>query len=85
MRRAREDFLGEFAATRRGSRHTLSAYRRDIERVLDMAAGGGGQVAPALWTRELLERATRELHRLGHASTSSARALAAWRSFPEGN
>lgn len=81
MRRALEDFLGEFGATRRGSPHTLSAYRRDIERVLDLAVGEGREVAPALWTRELLERATRELHRIGQASTSAARALAAWRSF----
>jgi integrase/recombinase XerC len=81
VRRALEEFLGEFAATRRGSPHTLSAYRRDITRVLDLAAGEGREVAPGQWTRELLERATRELHRLGQASTSAARALAAWRSF----
>jgi integrase/recombinase XerC len=81
VRRALEDFLGEFAATRRGSLHTLSAYRRDIARVLDLAAGEGREVAPAQWTRELLERAARELYRRGMASASAARALAAWRSF----
>lgn len=81
MRRALEDFLGEFAATRRGSPHTLSAYRRDIARVLDLAAGEGGEVTPAQWTRELLERAARDLYRRGQASASAARALAAWRSF----
>jgi integrase/recombinase XerC len=81
VRRALEDFLGEFAATRRGSLHTLSAYRRDIARVLDLAAGEGRELAPAQWTRELLERAARELYRRGQASASAARALAAWRSF----
>ena len=81
MRRALEDFLGEFAATRRGSPHTLSAYHRDITRALDLAAGEGREVTPAQWTRELLERAARELYRRGQASTSAARALAAWRSF----
>ncbi len=81
MRKALEDFLGEFAASRRGSPHTLAAYRRDIGRVLDLAAGADRPVAPSAWTRELLERAMRDLFRTGHASTSAARALAAWRSF----
>ena len=81
MREALEHFLTEFAAARRGSPHTLAAYRRDIGRALDMAAGEGEPVAPTLWTRELLERAMRELFRTGHAATSAARALAAWRSF----
>ena len=81
MRKALEDLLGDFAATRRGSPHTLAAYRRDIVRVLDLVAGKGREVAPAAWTRELLERAMRDLFRTGHASTSASRALAAWRSF----
>ena len=81
MREALERFLSEFAAQRRGSPHTLSAYRRDIARVLDLAAGPGRAVEPAQWTRELLERAMRELFRTGHASSSTARSLAAWRSF----
>ena len=81
MREALERFLSEFAAQRRGSPHTLSAYRRDITRVLDLAAGPGRAVEPAQWTRELLERAMRDLFRTGHASSSAARSLAAWRSF----
>ncbi len=81
MREALEDFLREFAATRRGSAHTLAAYRRDVVRVLDMAAGPGRPVPASAWTRELLERALRDLYRTGHAATSAARALAAWRSF----
>jgi integrase/recombinase XerC len=82
VRKALEEFLAEFGASRRGSAHTLSAYRRDIGRVIDFGAGGPDRdLAPAGWTRELLERAMRELYRTGHASSSAARALAAWRSF----
>ncbi len=81
MRDALERFLGEFAALRRGSPHTLAAYRRDITRVLDLAAGEGRAVPPEAWARPLLERALRELYRSGHSAASAARALAAWRSF----
>jgi integrase/recombinase XerC len=38
-------------------------------------------VAADQWTRELLERALRDLHRTRHSAASAARALAAWRSF----
>ena len=81
MRDALEQFLTELAAQRRASPHTLTAYRRDIARVLDLAGGRGRPVAPESWTRELLERAARDLHRTGHAAASAARALAAWRTF----
>ncbi len=81
MREALEQFLSEFAAARRGSRHTLAAYRRDITRVLDAASGEGRPVSPSQWDAPLLERAMRDLHRRGHAASSTARALAAWRSF----
>lgn len=81
MRDALEQFLTELAAQRRASPHTLSAYRRDIARVLDLASGPGRPVPTEAWTRELLERALRDLFRTRHAAASSARALAAWRSF----
>jgi len=81
VREALEAFLQEFAAVRRGSPHTLAAYRRDVTAVLDLAAGEGGPLPPAGWTRELLERALRDMYRRGRAATSAARALAAWRSF----
>ena len=81
MREALERFLSEFAASRRGSAHTIAAYRRDITAVLDFAAGAGKPVAAAQWDVFLLERAIRDLYRTGHAASSASRALAAWRSF----
>jgi len=86
VRDALERFLTELAAQRRASPHTVAAYRRDITRVLDLAAGAetgrGLRPVPAgAWTRELLERALRDLYRTRHAPASTARALAAWRSF----
>jgi integrase/recombinase XerC len=84
VREALEQFLTELEAQRRASPHTLAAYRRDIARVLDLVAGPGVRgraVPPAAWTRELLERAARDFHRTGHAASSAARALAAWRTF----
>ena len=81
MREALEAFLQELSAVRRASAHTRAAYRRDIVRVLDLVAGEGKPVAPAQWDRALLEHAMRELYRTGHAATSMARSLAAWRSF----
>ena len=81
MREALAAFLAELAAARRFSPHTLAAYRRDIGRALDLAAGPGRTVAPAAWDRALLERALHAHHRAGHAATTASRALAAWRSF----
>src|SRR5262245_6225261 len=97
VRDALERFLIELEAQRRASPHTVAAYRRDIIRVLDLAAApsspgvapGAGRTTAArarpvpasAWTRELLERALRDLYRTHHAPASAARALAAWRSF----
>ena len=41
MREALERFLSELSAQRRASAHTVAAYRRDIARTLDLAAGPG--------------------------------------------
>jgi integrase/recombinase XerC len=81
VRDALERFLSELQATRRASRHTVAAYRRDLTKVMDLAAGPGKPLAADAWDQALLERALRELHRTGHAASSAARALAAWRSF----
>ncbi len=81
MREALDHFLRELAVHRRASDHTIEAYRRDVTRVLDLASKPGRPVPAALWTRELLERSLRELHRAGLAAASAARAVSAWRSF----
>jgi len=82
VREALERFLTELATLRRASPHTLAAYRRDVTRALDHAAGGAGRpLPPQGWTRECLEAALRDLHRRGIGAASAARALAAWRSF----
>jgi integrase/recombinase XerC len=81
VREALERFLSEFESQRRGSAHTIAAYRRDVTKALDRVTPGGRPVAPQAWTRELLKGTLRELYRTGHAATSAARALAAWRSF----
>src|SRR5205814_482410 len=81
VRDALERFLSELEAQRRASPHTVSAYRREVARVLDRAGGAGTPVPASAWTRELLERSMRELYRDGLAAASAARALAAWRSF----
>jgi len=100
VRDALEAYLRELSATRRASDHTVSAYRSDLNWLLDFLARDGrsdervaaevaaGQpplreraVAAERWSREMLERAQRELYRTGHAATSAARALAAWRGF----
>lgn len=81
MRDALEAFLLELKAARRFSPHTLAAYRRDLEQVMDLAAGEGKPLAPAQWDAPLLERSMRHLFATKHAASSMARALAAWRSF----
>ncbi len=77
------------AAYRRDITHVLNlaarGHRTDEELAREVERGHASvearAVRPSEWTRELLERATRDLYRTGHAANSSARALAAWRSF----
>jgi len=81
VREAVEAFLQELSATRRASPHTLAAYRRDLTYVLDLAAGAGRPVRIEQWDPPLLERAMREMFKARRSAASTARALAAWRSF----
>lgn len=64
----------------------LARDGRSDERVAAEVAAGGPPLrerpVPAeRWSREMLERAQRERYRTGHAASSTARALAAWRGF----
>ena len=81
MREALEQFLTELAARRRASPLTVEAYRRDIARALDRAAGPERPVEPARWSTELLAGVLREMWKARRAPSSVARSLAAWRSF----
>uniref|UniRef100_A0A832HYS2 Tyrosine recombinase XerC n=1 Tax=Eiseniibacteriota bacterium TaxID=2212470 RepID=A0A832HYS2_UNCEI len=81
MRDALEGFLSELAAQRRASPHTIAAYRRDVTRALDRAAGPGAACPPSRWTRELLVSTLRGLYLQRRSARTAARALAAWRSF----
>ena len=77
------------AAYRRDITHVLNlaarGHRTDEELAREVERGRppveSRAVPSSEWTRELLERATRDLYRTGRAANSSARALAAWRSF----
>ena len=54
MREALEGFLSELSAARRASAHTVKAYRHEVTRVLDLAAGPGKPVPTTAWDRALL-------------------------------
>ena len=72
-----EQFLTELAVQRRASPHTLSAYRRDLERLTELAAG----VGLAQLKAPQLRRALMQLHAQDLAPRSIARMLSAWRSY----
>jgi integrase/recombinase XerC len=72
-----EQFLTELAVQRRASPHTLSAYRRDLERLTLLAAGA----ELAQLKAPLLRRGLMQLHAQELAPRSIARTLSAWRSY----
>ncbi len=89
LRAARRFSPHTIAAYRRDVTHVLNlaarGHRTEAELAREVEQGrpalAARPVASREWTRELLERAMRDLYRTGHSATSSARALAAWRSF----
>jgi integrase/recombinase XerC len=70
-------FLDELARQRRASPHTLAAYRRDLERLAQFAAGRGPDQLTPHDIRSFIAR----LHGAGLAPSSLARTLSAWRSY----
>ncbi|TRZ91130.1 MAG: tyrosine recombinase XerC, partial [Rhodocyclaceae bacterium] len=72
-----EGFLTELAIQRRASPHTLDAYRRDLARLTELAAG---VELSALKTPQL-RRGLMTLHGQELAPRSIARTLSAWRSY----
>ena len=74
-----EAYLGHLAVERRVSPHTVDAYRRDLARLSESAAGLGRPV-DAL-ERRALEEIVRQLMGQGRSPRSVARAVACFRSF----
>ena len=72
-----EKFLTELAIQRGASPHTLAAYRRDLARLAELAAG----VELAALKPAQLRRGLMALHSRALAPRSIARTLSAWRSY----
>jgi integrase/recombinase XerC len=72
-----ERFLGELATQRRASPHTLSAYRRDLLHLIELAP----ETLPENLSTVQLRRGLMQLHARQLAPRSIARTLSAWRSF----
>jgi integrase/recombinase XerC len=77
MTTATEAFLAELAVQRRASPHTLAAYRRDLEKLAEIA----GDVDLVTLTAAHLRRGLMLLHSQNLAPRSIARTLSAWRGF----
>jgi integrase/recombinase XerC len=72
-----EHFLEELRTQRRASPHTLSAYRRDLERLAELAAGR----APANLNANDIRGFIARLHGAGRSAATLARTLSAWRTY----
>lgn len=73
----RADYFTELAAQRRASAHTLDAYRRDLGKLCEFAAGRDLTEL----TGADLRRALMNLHGKNLAPRSLARTLSAWRGY----
>jgi integrase/recombinase XerC len=71
------DFLEELRTQRRASVHTIEAYRRDLERLAELAAGR----APASLNSHDIRGFIARLHGAGRSAATLARTLSAWRSY----
>ena len=77
-----DEFLVHLEGARRLSPRTLTAYRFEIDRLLDELAGRAGvPVAPERFSAEALAEVLARLARRGLSASSQARAVAAWRTF----
>ena len=82
LRLTLDEFLVHLEGARRLSPRTLTAYRFEIERLLDELSGRiAGPVPPERFTAEALAEVLARLARRGLAASSQARAVAAWRTF----
>ena len=74
-----DEYLAELAVQRRASEHTLTAYRRDLARLAELAAAAA--CSPVALTSAQLRRGLMQLHGANLAPRSIARTLSGWRSF----
>jgi len=72
-----QQFLREMRDVRRLSPHSVAAYRRDLQRLVQLA----GATPLATLKAADIRRAAGRLHARGLAPSSIARMLSAWRSF----
>ena len=72
-----DDYLAELAEQRRQSPHTISNYRRDLTRLLELA----GEIRLADLQVHQIRRFVAQLHARGLSGRSLARMLSAWRGF----
>jgi integrase/recombinase XerC len=72
-----EHFLEELRTQRRASPNTILAYRRDLERLAELAAGR----APASLNANDIRGFIARLHGAGRSAATLARTLSAWRTY----
>jgi len=72
-----DQFLQQLSTQRRASRHTIAAYRADLEKLIVAA---GAQTLSALTSHDV-RRYMANLHSAGLSPSSIARTLSAWRSM----
>ncbi|MBK1680332.1 tyrosine recombinase XerC [Rhodocyclus tenuis] len=70
-------WLDELAQQRRQSPHTVAAYRRDLEKLLELA----GELPLGTLTTAQIRRFVGQLHAGGLGGRSLARALSSWRGY----
>jgi len=71
------DWLAELAEQRRLSPHTISNYRRDLQKLIDAA----GETPLAALHGQQIRRFVAQMHGHGLGGRSLARVLSAWRGF----
>jgi integrase/recombinase XerC len=72
-----EQFLAELAHQRRASPHTITAYRHDLDSLLELAGDADARILQPFQLR----RHAMQLHGGGLAPRSLARVLSAWRAW----
>ena len=76
-----EAYLGELSEQRRQSPHTVSNYRRDLEKLSALLAELPGGLGFAAVQAHHIRRFVGQLHARGLSGRSLARTLSAWRGF----